>query len=75
MRYILHWVREGLVHCSDSPRGCGECERLLWQFAVQSGLTTTTHKRRKFWYNFSAFSEEDVGLKNRAGGPSEMMLI
>ena len=44
MRYILHWVREGLVHCPDSPRGCGECERLLWQFAVQSGLTTTTHK-------------------------------
>ena len=36
---------------------------------------TATHKRLKFWYNISAFSEEDVGLKNRAGGPSEMMLI
>ena len=36
---------------------------------------TTNHKRLKFWYNISAFSEEDVGLKNRAGGPSEMMLI
>ena len=30
---------------------------------------------RKIWYNTSAFSEEDDGLKNRAGGPSEMMLI
>ena len=27
------------------------------------------------WYNIAAFSEEDVGLRNRAGGPSEMMLI
>jgi len=29
----------------------------------------------KFWYNIYAFSEENVGLRNRAGGPSEMMLI
>ena len=58
MRYILHWVREGLVHCPDSPRGCGECERLLWRFAMQSGLTTTTHKRRKFWYNIRTNSED-----------------
>jgi len=27
------------------------------------------------WYNICAFSEEDVGLRNRAGEPSEMMLI
>jgi len=31
--------------------------------------------RLKFWYNIRAFSEEDVGLRNRAGEPSEMMLI
>jgi hypothetical protein len=37
--------------------------------------STTTQRWLKFWYNISAFSEEDVGLKNRAGGPSEMMLI
>ena len=37
--------------------------------------STTTQRWPKFWYNISAFSEEDVGLKNRAGGPSEMMLI
>ena len=27
------------------------------------------------WYNIAAFSEVDDGLRNRAGGPSEMMLI
>ena len=32
-------------------------------------------KRLRFWYNIIAFSEEDVGLRNRAGEPSEMMLI
>ncbi len=32
-------------------------------------------RRLKFWYNTCAFSEVDDGLKNRAGGPSEMMLI
>ena len=32
-------------------------------------------RRLKLWYNISAFSEEDVGLRNRAGGPSRMMLI
>ena len=32
-------------------------------------------RRLKLWYNISAFSEEDVGLRNRAGGPSKMMLI
>ena len=32
-------------------------------------------RRLKLWYNVSAFSEEDVGLRNRAGGPSKMMLI
>jgi len=32
-------------------------------------------KRLRFWYNIIAFSEEDVGLRNHAGEPSEMMLI
>ena len=46
--------------------------------AMREGRTPkvpAAHKRPKIWYNTSAFSEEDGGLKNRAGGPSEMMLI
>ena len=31
--------------------------------------------RLKMWYNMRAFSEEDVGPRNRAGGPSGMMRI
>ena len=40
---------------------------MIRQLRPLNRYSTTTQRRLKFWYNISAFSEEDVGLKNRAG--------
>ena len=59
----------------SNPRTISTQPSFIRDSPTPTASSTTTQRWLKFWYNISAFSEEDVGLKNRAGGPSEMMLI
>ena len=59
----------------SNPRTISTQPSSIRDSPTPTASSTTTQRWLKFWYNISAFSEEDVGLKNRAGGPSEMMLI
>ena len=77
---MKYGTRNAAVFCLSKPPF--PCLKNFLRFKIRFKirlLNLISHlidrRRLKFWYNIFAFSEENVGLRNRAGEPSEMMLI